>query len=61
MTEAQKLRVLELAVQAEARPEKVVEVAREFERYLATDSAVVPSEGSAAGSLASSRYSPTPN
>jgi hypothetical protein len=42
MTEAQRLRLLELAVQAGAAPDMTINYARQFERYLRGESAVVP-------------------
>jgi hypothetical protein len=41
MTEAQRLRLLELAVEAGALPSMAVEAAQEFERYCRGESAVV--------------------
>jgi hypothetical protein len=48
MTEAQRLRVLELAVQAGSTTYEAVETARRFERYLSEpyESVVVPSANS---------------
>jgi hypothetical protein len=45
MTEAQRLRLLELAVQAGASPNMAVDFARQFEGYLA-ESGVVPAANS---------------
>ena len=54
MTEAQKLRLLELVVQAGARPEMAVEYARQYERYVTDESGVVPLRNSTRDSEGSS-------
>lgn len=46
MTEAQRLRLLELAVQAGAIPDMAINYARKFERYLTDESRVVSSQHS---------------
>lgn len=46
MTEATRLRLLELAVQAGAIPDMAINYALKFERYLKSESVVVPSQHS---------------
>jgi hypothetical protein len=46
MTEAQRIRLLELAIQVGAAPTHAVALARQLERYVAGESGVVPTQDS---------------
>ena len=54
MTEAQRLRLLELAVSAGAAPDMAVEYARKYAAWVTTESRVVPSGDSTQDSGVSS-------